>query len=121
MATIDPYQVLTLIFGALIILTVIVEYNSTTLEQHLQQFLDMIAGGLGFLFAVYALTAARADNSKASGMYRNFVYLVAILAIVLVCWTGTSANWSNVQNNVAVPLAEGSLFALPIAFFFWGK
>jgi len=118
MATnIDSYQLMTLIFGAAIIVTAIVRYNDPSLENHLQQFITALALSLGFLFAGYAVILTSNGNSKALNMYKWFIVIVTILAWLLVVWTGISpgSGWKRVQDDVALPLAQGSLFALPVA------
>lgn len=117
MATVNTYQLMTLIFGVAVIITAIVQYNNPTINNNLDQILDTIAAGLGFLFAAYAVLLSSDPNARSSRMYKWFIILVALAAWVLVAWTNTNTEWGRVQTNVAVPLATGSLFALPIALF----
>ena len=115
-SNIDAYQLMTLLFGASIIVTIIVQYNNPSLEQHLNQFLATLAAGLGFFFAGYALILTGVRDRKAANMYKWFIVVITLAAWIDVVWTGiNSAGWQRVQQNVAQPLAQGSLVALPLA------
>jgi hypothetical protein len=115
-ANIDAYQLMTLLFGASIIVTAIVEYNNPTLEEHLDKFLTALASALGFFFAGYAIILTGVRDKKTANMYKWFIVILALAAWIDVIWTGISpGGWANIQQNVALPLAQGALVAVPIA------
>jgi hypothetical protein len=116
-ANIDAYQLMTLLFGAAIIVTAIVNYNNPTLEGHIQQFIQALSLGLGFFFAGYALILTGVREKKTANMYKWIIIVITLAAWIDVVWTGISqtSGWYNIQQEVALPLAQGSLIALPIA------
>jgi hypothetical protein len=116
-ANIDAYQLMTLLFGAAIIVTAIVNYNNPSLEGHIQQFIQTLSSGLGFFFAGYALILTGVRDKKAANMYKWIIIILTLAAWIDVVWTGLApgSGWYNIQQDVAIPLAQGSLVALPIA------
>lgn len=123
MSSLDKFQILTLAFGAAVIVSVLVEYNETEFNARLTSGIKTLEYGLPFLFVAYALIVSGAPNSEAR-IYKNL-----ILGIVAVAWFtvfykkldvqnmsyGVDGGWTQVNENVTLPLALGGLFALPVA------
>lgn len=117
MSSIDGTQIFTLLFGAAVIVLTILRYNNNNASAALQRVLDQTAAGLGFAFAAYAIAAGKANKGTERNMCKYFVLAVAAYAWILlsVTITDTATGWYRVQQNIAKPLFEGSLFAVPIA------
>jgi hypothetical protein len=123
-ANLDKFQILSLVLGASIVITVLVEYNAMLMDESAAAALHLLERGLPFLLAAYTLIVSGAPNAEAR-MYKNF-----IIGIIAVSWfivikdqitadnlgpaTPTPGGWPQVYGNVLYPLAQGGLFALPI-------
>ena len=123
MSSLDKFQILTLLFGAAVIVSLLVEYNQTVLNAHLTAGLKTLEYALPYLFAAYALIVSGAPNGEAR-MYKNVILGTVALTWFGVLWKqldvqnmsyGSGGGWSQVNDNVTLPLALGGLFALPVA------
>ena len=122
------FQILTIFFAGIVITTTILQYNNWTGQLNFSQFFEALAQSLGFLLAVYvylvavgkreiiANVGARAGNMQVN-FYKLFALVLILLAWILVFVSNPTASWNRVQDNVAKPIANGSLFALPLIFF----
>lgn len=130
--SVDPFQASTLLFGGLIILVTVLEYNkvvpgtlgnTATLDYRLASLIKVLERGLSVLFIAYAVIISGARGQDNFSMYRNFIWLVVLLSVGLYVLrqdvpAETDPNgWDLVRSGVAEPLAIGSLFAIPVAYF----
>lgn len=120
-ANLDKFQILSLVLGASIVISVLVEYNDSDLDGSAAAALQTLELGFPFLLAAYTLIVSGAPNAEAR-MYKNF-----IIGIIAVSWffvikdqidfTGistTGGGWPQVNGKITYNLARGGLFALPI-------
>jgi hypothetical protein len=117
----DMYQILTMVFGLAVILSVVTDYNGyTNDENHIQRLIEVIKSSLPYFFASYALLCSEAKG-KQSQMYKNLILGVAIFAWIVVITNpvGSGTNWQRVSQNSALYLAQGSFIALPLVIFVW--
>ena len=123
----DSYQLLTLIFGGTIILATLLEYNNTDYNENFKALMRVAEGVLAVFFAAYALISSSARGREAS-MYKNLILVLGIGALIIVVAQKTTAadcqaqlaspagGWDQVNALVTYRLAQGALFALPVAF-----
>lgn len=117
MADFDKLQLLTLVFGAVVILDVITIYNQSSPDQHVMQVLEALQQGVGLFFAGYSIVAVAAASGRQYNMYKYFILLLALAAWLFVLINtdaNTTSGWGAVRQYVALPLAQGSLVALPV-------
>ena len=129
MVSFDKVQFVTFVFGVIVLTSTILSYNATVYNSQLQNLMDVLTSGLGFLFVAYAAIL------KSEGGKEMKSYKMVILAITLTSWfvwiflgkllsntVGTATDsspaggWDNVAARVARPLALGSMFVLPYLF-----
>lgn len=117
MAGFDKLQLLTLIFGAVVILDVVTAYNASAPDQRLLQLLEVLQQGIFVFFAGYAVVVTASASASQYNMYKWFIILLALAAWLFVLINtdaSTSSGWGAVRQQVANPLAVGSLMALPV-------
>ena len=113
---------LTLAFGAGVIISVFVEYNESDLNENLMAGIKGFEMGLPFLLSAYALIVSAAPNAEAR-MYKNLILLTVGISWFFVIYKklsfsgsgNTDGKWEQVNANVTYNLALGGLFALPVA------
>jgi len=133
MSSLDVYLTMTFILGGFVILATVLQYNNTDYDAKLKALINTVTGGLGFLLVVYTSLMGGAVGANRS-MYRNLILLLSIGSLALVLLQGNNiavgagtltgidggasdGGWAQVAQTVAVPLAQGALFALPMVFF----
>jgi hypothetical protein len=130
MSSLDVYLTMTFILGGFVILATVLQYNNTDYDAKLKALINTVTGGLGFLLVVYTSLMGGAVGPNRS-MYRNLILLLSAGSLVLVTLQGSNitvgegtsgegasdGGWAQVAQAVAVPLAQGALFALPMVFF----
>jgi len=134
MSSLDVYLTMTFILGGFVILATVLQYNNTDYDAKLKALINTVTGGLGFLLVVYTSLMGGAVGANRS-MYRNLILLLSIGSLALVLLQGgniavgagtlsgitdsaaDAGGWAQVAQAVAVPLAQGALFALPMVFF----
>lgn len=122
MSSLDKFQMLTLAFGAGVIISVFVEYNESDLNENLMSGIKAFERGLPFLLSAYALIVSAAPNAEAR-MYKNLILLTVGISWFFVIYKklafsaseNTDGKWEQVNANVTYNLALGGLFALPVA------
>ena len=117
MAAFDKLQLLTLVFGAVVILDLITIYNNSTPNAHVDQLLTALQEGLGLFFAGYAVVAVAAASGRQYNMYKWFIILLSLAAWLFVLINTdpqTTSGWGAVRLYVANEIAKGSLVALPL-------
>lgn len=121
MSSLDKYQLVTLSFGAIIVVTVFLEYNNkvdplTNIKT--RNFIRLVEQSLGFLFAAYALLVSTMEEKTG----KNVVLAISAISLIVYAFkplpvTGTS-GWTKVNEEITPYLAQGAFFALPLAI--WG-
>ena len=112
-------QSLTLLLGALIIVTTILEYNATVYAVGLKSVVQEIEASLGFLLVAYTLVIA-GETGRDAEMHKFFLVGLCLASWGLVAFNKDPENdtqWQNVTNRIARPIFNGSLFALPMVFY----
>lgn len=139
MSSLDSYQLLTLIFGVVVIGKVVTDYNKKAdgLTPKLANFYNVVTLGLPFLFACYAFLISGATGDSAY-TYKMLVIGLSLASFILFIasgngdtvgvdsagsmWIGGPSGsfttaWKSVAGRTGLPLAIGSLFALPLVYF----
>jgi len=142
MSSLDSYQLLTLIFGVVVIGKVVTDYNKKAddLTPKLANFYNIITLGLPFLFAGYAFLISGATGESAY-TYKMLVIGLSLASILLFITSGNgeavtpasgasggelwvggpgaafATPWKSVAGRTGLPLALGALFALPLVYF----
>jgi hypothetical protein len=108
---------MTLILGGTVIVTAVLQYNDTEYDQRLEYVVAGIQRGLGFLLAAYTLLIAGSTGPDAE-MHKYFLVLLCLTSWGLVAFRdSTNTAWERVTTSVAIPIFEGSLFALPMVAY----
>jgi hypothetical protein len=139
MSSLDSYQLLTLIFGVVVVAKVVADYNFSydKYTGKTANLYSIVTVGLPFLFAGYATLIAGATGESAS-TYKMLVIVLSIGSILLFIGAGSGAAtgadaalqdeagntsaffqtpWQSVAAKTAFPLAQGALLALPMVYF----
>jgi uncharacterized membrane protein len=125
MSSLDKYQILTLAFGATVVILSLAAYNDSELNDNLSAARAFMTVGLPYLFAAYALCSVSARKEDEQRMYKNIILGITIVSWFLAVWKKLTPfgglgsppenAWDRVQEAVVSPLAVGAFFALPVA------
>lgn len=132
----DLFQLLTLLFGGLVLLNVALVYNNNSVNQKLAAVIHVLIVGIPYAYVAYALLTRSEVQGMKSTYAKYIVNGVAITAFafivakplsVIAVTSGANSTineaagscstdkWCTVTKRVLAPLAYASLFALPIA------
>lgn len=131
MADFDKYQLLTLLFGGIIILNVILTYQGTIVAADSVQkaLVEYSKLSLPFLFVAYAILTAEGAKGRDLRTYKMIVNAIGVVSLAFVVVQPKAfANatlvaacnndkWCKVTFEVLKPLAQGAIFALPLINF----
>lgn len=134
MADFDKYQLLTLFFGGIILLNVILTYQGTviTADSVQKALVEYSKLSLPFLFVAYSILTVEGAKGRDLRTYKMIVNAVGIISLAFVLvqpkafanTTEASVNtacgsdkWCKVTGQVLKPLAQGAIFALPLINF----
>jgi len=112
-------QSITLIFVGLVVLTTILEFNDTTYDAGVKRVVRGIEAGLGYFFVAYVILIGSHGKGREMEMYKYFIVLLSVASWVLLFLRNPegTGDLDRVTAQVAQPIFEGSLFALPIVAF----
>ena len=139
MIGLDKLQVLTFLMGVIVVTAAILAWTNPTIDQNAwHRLIDLLQTGLAFYFVAYSIAVNIETTGKGRstrGMYTAFLVLTSLASwliwiisgtgVVGIAGTGTEFlpldsttdnGWNRVANQVARPLALGSLFVLPYVF-----
>jgi hypothetical protein len=130
MASLDPIQMLTFFTGAVVILCTVFTFKSPEADMRVKTLIDILQSGLGFWLVAYTSLVVHDGGRRKDTMYKYLIVLVSVAAWLLWIFNGevtpegshvesTRGGWKDVAEQVARPLALGSMFALPYLWYNW--
>lgn len=130
MAGLDSIQMLTFFTGAVVILCTVFTFKSPTADMRVRTLIDILQSGLGFWLVAYTSLVVHDGGSRKDNMYKYLIVLLSVTAWILWIFNGeigadnaavesATGGWKDVAEQVARPLALGSMFALPYLWYNW--
>jgi len=110
-------QSVTLFLGAVVIVTSVLRYNDTSYDVRLQYLAQAFEIALVGLVIAYTLLIA-GNTGRDAEMHKYFLVLLCLGSWGLYVFQDSlNAGWNRVQNNVAYPIIQASMFSLPMVAY----